>query len=176
MNPVGLILQNGKGADYRIKDWSNENDRFGDLWGGGLNAASREEPGNKTIYDPCPKGWRVPDALVFDYIAEGKGTMDNTLAGAVLCRFDNAGENYFVMNGYFEDYIATNGRVATMGMPRAGKQTSQGVLWSNWVGWHNGVQPAMLSYGTNEENNVKVNTRNRAISAAVRCQKDDNNR
>ena len=63
-----------------------------------------------------------------------------------------------------------------MGGPRAGKQTTQGAIWSNWVGWHNGVQPVLLTYGTNLTNNISVSTRNRAIGADVRCQKDDKNR
>ena len=175
-NPVGLVLKNGTGTENRISDWAEENDRYGDLWGGGLNKDSRTEEGSKTIYDPCPKGWRVPDPRVFDYIAEQPATVDNTLAGAVICKMANAGDNSFIMNGYYEDYIATNGRIATMGGPRAGKQTTQGAIWSNWVGWHSGVQPVLLTYGTNLTNNISVSTRNRGIGADVRCQKDDKNR
>lgn len=177
--PVGLVLKREKGTENRMTDWANENDRYGDLWGGGLKASTREEEGNKTIYDPCPKGWRVPDPLVFDYIAQQNATINSTYDGAVICKMANAGNNSFIMNGYYEDYIADTNppRIATMGAPKSGKQTSMGILWSNWVGWHQGVQPLLLSYGTDiEPNRVTTSTRNRAIAASVRCQKDERNR
>lgn len=174
----GLVLKREKGTDNRMVDWANENDRYGDLWGGGLKESTREEVGNKTIYDPCPKGWRVPDPLVFDYIAKQNATINSAYDGAVICKMANAGDNSFIMNGYYEDYIADTNppRIATMGAPKEGKQTSQGLLWSNWVGWHQGIQPAVLSYGSDIEKNVTTSTRNRAVAASVRCQKDDKNR
>ncbi len=174
INNVGLILKSEKGT--RISDWADDNSRYGDLWGGGLKAETRADEGTKSIYDPCPKGWRVPDVRVFDYLAESPATVSNAIPGAVICSIPNAGTNPFIVQGYYEDYVATNGRVATMGGPNAGKQTSQGLLWSNWVGWHNGVQPVVLEYGTQVTGNIKATTRNRGTAARVRCQKDDKNR
>lgn len=174
-NPVALILKNSKeGGSARIGDWADDNNRYGDLWGGGLNEATVTEEGTKTIYDPCPKGWRVPDPAVFEHIAPGTLTTDKEVAGAYTLKFSTAGENFFTFNGRFEDYIATNGRVATMGMPAEGKQTTQGHLWTNWVGWHNGVQPRIFTFSNTSAS--ATTTINRAIAASVRCQKDTHNR
>ncbi len=40
------------------------------LWGGNVSddVLSASNVGHKTIYDPCPEGWRVPDPGVFAYI------------------------------------------------------------------------------------------------------------
>lgn len=175
-NPVGLIILNEK-ADpnaHRISDWANDNSRFGDLWGGGLREDTVADEGAKTIYDPCPKGWRVPDPAVFEYLATGTRTADKTVKGAYTLKFSVSGENCFTYNGRYEDYIASSGRIATMGMPNSGAQSTQGHLWTNWVGWHNGVQPRMFTYSDSAAS--ATTTLNRAVAASVRCQKDNSNR
>lgn len=53
--------------------WYEGETRF-DLWGGSNNTdADWYDPqavGHKTVYDPCPEGYRVPDAKVFKKIKE----------------------------------------------------------------------------------------------------------
>ena len=44
-----------------------------DLWGGSNNTEDWYDPnakGHKTIYDPCPEGYRVPDAKVFKEVGD----------------------------------------------------------------------------------------------------------
>ena len=44
-----------------------------DLWGGSASAVSGYDPdarGHKTIYDPCPEGYRIPDPKVFKDLLE----------------------------------------------------------------------------------------------------------
>ena len=44
-----------------------------DLWGGENNADDWYDPnakGHKTVYDPCPEGYRVPDAKVFKEVGD----------------------------------------------------------------------------------------------------------
>jgi len=45
-----------------------------DLWGGSNNTDDWYDPnakGHKTVYDPCPEGYRVPDAYVFNVVTSG---------------------------------------------------------------------------------------------------------
>lgn len=179
-NPVGLILLNQKpetssASKIRISDWANAESRFGDLWGGNLKSKP-EIDGVKAIYDPCPKGWRVMDDNAAALLAS-KGlsglTIDSSTAGAYTAKFADGGENYFTFNGCYEDAVASNGRIATMGMPNSGAQKTQGMVWTNYAGSHNAVQPHILYYGSDAVND---NTRNRGTAIAVRCQKDTDNR
>ena len=54
-------------------DWHAEGMRT-DLWGGynhnGQEWYDPDEVGHKTIFDPCPKGYRIPDARVLKYVGD----------------------------------------------------------------------------------------------------------
>lgn len=54
-------------------DWQAEGIRT-DLWGGYNNAEKSwydpEEKGHKTVFDPCPDGYRVPDSKVFKAVGD----------------------------------------------------------------------------------------------------------
>ena len=63
--------------DYRTKDWTDVSDD--DYWGG--------VSGKKTIYDPCPPGWRVPDRRAF---AEADLRSASAAAGYRLLYFSAA--------------------------------------------------------------------------------------
>ena len=44
-----------------------------DLWGGSNNTSDWYDPnakGHKTVYDPCPEGYRIPDAKVFKEVLD----------------------------------------------------------------------------------------------------------
>ena len=54
-------------------DWHNEGIRT-DLWGGynhnGKEWYDPDETGRKTVFDPCPEGYRVPDAKILKYVGD----------------------------------------------------------------------------------------------------------
>lgn len=75
----------GYGIDYAVshpnewivysadKTWFYSNQRK-DLWGAENTTTSNNKSlvGHKTIYDPCPEGWRVCDYSVCDYVNSNK--------------------------------------------------------------------------------------------------------
>ncbi len=52
-------------TDDETSDWSNAHNNH--LWGA-KTGGETAEGGHKTIYDPCPQGWRVCDAAVTRYL------------------------------------------------------------------------------------------------------------
>ncbi|MBQ7269327.1 MAG: hypothetical protein IJS62_05680 [Bacteroidales bacterium] len=55
--PYGLIVPEPAAVNAEISDWLSTGN--GGLWGN--CSAEQLSMGKKTIYDPCPAGWRVPD-------------------------------------------------------------------------------------------------------------------
>lgn len=177
-NPGCLIMNTEKAAGTssadasaaRIGAWSSSNE--GDLWGG--SKTSNTDAGQKSNYDPCPKGWRVADRAVYTYINGGAlGTASTSVAGAYYNEFALTPGNKFPISGRYEDYIASNGRIATQGMAAAGTSTSQGQRWSNYSG-ADGANQATAFY--NATTSKSVSTFNKACSMPVRCMVDADNR
>lgn len=75
-NPMTFLYHQGKGALYdggnktnnnltEIRDWvSDERNQAANRWGHGTA---------KSIYDPCPEGWRVPDVTLTSLYSGSKG-------------------------------------------------------------------------------------------------------
>ena len=184
-NPVGQIFAEQLNTD--MPNWleTPEGAEIGDLWGN-CNADSTHV-GVKSIYDPCPKGWRVADCAAFVAIGEsctasGTGFSYEDTPGKVGSYISAAGGNLFITQGYAGGKVATNGRIATMGGANNGTKSGckYGALWSNWIGSPEKVQPGALQYGSSDRGSEtpypKMGRFNRSVSAAVRCQVDTDNR
>lgn len=184
-NPVGQIFAEQLNTD--MPNWleTEEGKEIGDLWGNCHPDSTHV--GIKTIFDPCPKGWRVADCAAFVAIGEtcaegGVGYTYEDTAGKVGTYINAAGGNLFLTQGYANGKTATNGRIATMGGANNGTKSGckYGLLWSNWIGSPEKVQPGTLAYGSSDRASTtpvpKMARNNRSTAAAVRCQKDTDNR
>lgn len=172
-NPVGIIVDAEDNTD--MPDWSTEH--YADLWGGDVTAHS-ENQGIKSIYDPCPKGYRVACYDALDAVATAaatSGKFDDTkfAVGYTVNGY------LFVSGGYVNGKTATNGRFATMGGGNGGTASAckYGLIWSNYLGSHSSVQPRGL-YITSSSVGTAPSMRgfNKSVSAAVRCMVDEDNR
>lgn len=184
-NPVGQIFAEQLNTD--MPNWleTEEGAEIGDLWGN--CDPDSTHTGVKTIFDPCPKGWRVADCAAYVAIGEtcasgGVGyTYENTV-GKVGTYIQAVNNNLFITQGYANGKTATNGRIATMGGAASGTKgdCKYGVLWSNWIGSPEKVQPGALKYGSSDRGSLtpvpEMGRYNRSVSAAVRCQVDTENR
>ncbi len=63
--------ENGEVYAYGLWSWQTY------LWGNSNNAETGANYGTKTIYDPCPPGWRVPDHKTWAFVMT-KGAYVNT--------------------------------------------------------------------------------------------------
>ena len=115
----------------------------------------------KSIYDPCPLGWRVPDGGENGVWSKAKG-----LSSSYSKSYDstNAGMNF---SGDF-------GNDATIWYPASGyARYTDGALWV--VGYYGYYWSAKSTYGLNfyDNNEVRPSGRNdQANALSVRCQKE----
>ena len=170
--PGMLILNEAQGTSERTSKWTSDND--GNLWGGNMKS-DQTAVGEKSIYDPCPKGWRVADLGVYDALL-GTTSGDKTTAGGYYTYSSLAPDNKFTIPGRFEDYIATNGRIATMGAPNNGTGATNGNRWTNYAGGNGGAQSRAYQNDANTAGNNKTGAFNKACAMPVRCVVDTENR
>lgn len=175
--PVGIIM-----SDQRYTTqakWCS--DDYMDLWGAGTNNANAAV---KSIYDPCPKGWRVADYSAYNTMVTNKAKAVKTsdtdeYKGAPGLVYD--GKLVLLASGYLNARTAsTNGRMDSMGAAENATNSASKfvVAWSNFVGSATASQPKALYSNTSATNNdfLKIGGFNRSNVHAVRCQKDADNR
>ena len=171
-NPVGMILAVTDATDQA--NWCSDDVK--DFWGS--TTGDREKEGIKSIYDPCPKGWRVADTKALSAIVDacpevGSGYSYIDTAGYPGIRI---GDNSFICAGYINGKTSDNGRLANMGGANTGNTSgaSHGLLWSNVCGAVQGQ--AFYFRPSSGKVAPKINSYNKSISAPVRCQVDRDNR
>ena len=169
------------------------NEYIGDLWG--CELGKMDAAGTKSIYDPCPKGWRVPDYGAIEAWSTTLGT--TTPAATNYVSTDGQlglmiGSMYLPTAGYIQ-YDKAHKIPATVEggsgselryTNNANSGTAWGaafsVYWSNYCASHNAQSPFCYRfYGANNlaaDKEAKVTQHVRSASASVRCQKDDFNR
>lgn len=167
--PVGAIIST---ADYTNQfKWCSE-DLY--LWGGTTSDKTESRVGVKTVYDPCPKGWRVMDGAVAVYLDKDSGngvtsTYDSTASVIGLNVTAGSTSSYWAIMNRFDG--KTN---------EAGNQFAQdgaGKYWTNYLDG-GGVTASYVYVLTvaKKANGTDKNTHPRSTVMPVRCQKDTDNR
>lgn len=192
-NPLYYLYQNGTGQVYdggqktnndltQIRDWvSDKQAKASERWG---------HADQKSIYDPCPEGWRVPDVSFTALYTSSKGTSPwyNSYKadpygkeGIIQDQATNI-SNYYGgqnINGYYVNFGSTDFNIG--GFPFAGMR---GELGGNQItSDRSGVWTAsMADLGTGyalamefDQNNLQTATGAYPQAAmSVRCAKDEN--
>ena len=158
-------------------DWCS--DTYSDLWG----AEDVKEEGAKTIYDPCPKGWRVASVPALQALADLAGTASfSDEQGKVWAK---VGDLTLITHGYQSSKDPTGKtqhRPENMGLGQTANSgdCKEAIIWSNVAGTEQGQDLYYTSNSTkNAEDNrhtVRIASHNKVCAAAVRCIKDDDNR
>lgn len=135
-------------TDANNRDWWQDGTHKYDLWGN-PEKTTTSAGGEKSIFDPCPKGWKVVSAAIL------KEVYDNaTLSGNVYNYKETSwSPTYFI-----------SGETATRG-------SAKGLYWAD-----NAIDD---SHGLHYEINGETKSFNgtwRANACAVRCMKDTDNR
>lgn len=182
-----------------------EGDIRWDLWGGYNNTSDWYDPnetGHKTIYDPCPEGYRIPDAKVFKEVGDNAEIWESVNGRAPQVT-DPASTEYYIntdspfykaSGGYSViaypltadtyDYWPFFGYLANQGNSYAGTGAKASgnlalLVWSNTAPGNriNGASAYCTSmeyaYFSSSRN---FNTRHETFqcyAAPVRCQKDE---
>ena len=104
-------------------DWQQADGQRNDLWGGYNNTDKEwfdpEEKGHKTVFDPCPDGYRVPDTRVFKAITDKTEIWESTNKSSLQVH-DATAEGYY-MKPDSPWYSTTSGKgVTVLAVPVAG--------------------------------------------------------
>ena len=125
------------------QDWCDEN----------ITTWWQSEDGSKTVYDPCPKGWRVPEIGAYSGISDEHFNKEVDHGHAFIF---NGQSNFFVFTGYRE----------TTGVMDA--TAKFGTFWSNTV--NRAVSSFAPSFG--QGGTAEVNGAFRARALSIRCLKE----
>ena len=175
-NPMYLMLPTGQPLSY-IFNWTYQ--RYDFLWG--YNQATGMT--TKTIYDPCPYGYRVPSSELGSLFSTGSGTVGTygytrTVDGvqlffpyagfkgvdvglnSLVCSWKYVGQKGdYQSSMYCDDADAENNGGISHYMHRARVYISKEASWNETnVGSYNG--------------NLHIDFANRRTAAPVRCVKD----
>lgn len=158
-----------------LSDWSKENIK--DLWGG----VDTKKEGVKSIYDPCPKGWRVASYPALNAVADlaASAQFNDTEYGAPnakigdLVLFDQGRQTAKDPTG------KTQYRPENIGMGAAANASAskEGFVWSNIAGAAQG-QGLWVTNGSHSssKNTLRIASFDRKNACAVRCIVDEENR
>ncbi len=177
--PVGIIMSTSEQTDQA--KWCS--DEYMDLWGAG---ADNTVAGVKSIYDPCPKGWRVADYKTYKTIIDDVNgdltkvpyTADAEYPGAPGILYKE-GALHLLAVGNANAKTAANGRLATNGGNVNAKSASciTQTTWTNYAGSATGSSAQSLFNGNvSGVRNFRFGGYNRSTAMPVRCQKDTDNR
>jgi uncharacterized protein (TIGR02145 family) len=115
-NPTKFILGNSSTFDWlNASDYTAQRDN---LWGNPNATATQPNPerGSKSIYDPCPPGWRVPSQESFRIFAED-GDNDGTVNGVsgwvngytfYTQSYQSGSTSYWPALGYYWDGVLSD--------------------------------------------------------------------
>lgn len=154
-----------------------------------------DNDGNKTIHDPCPKGWRVSDYSTWDNISDHTTSTytynflgDHTMSAAVIL-FQNASSvNYETMNYLpIPGYLTPNGTITNVSyrddFNRGGYflfwdvsevPIGEGIYWSNLSSGDNG-NCVYIDFNSEKPgaatNTIGLTAKSKSTGANIRCQK-----
>ncbi len=156
-NPVGLIIT--ETLDASDADWCS--DAPTDLWG----SSNVNNDGYKTIYDPCPEGWRVLSGPAANVLVSNFGSYDATAAGSHNLKL---GDLVLYLSGIVKPKLAWSSNQYVTNVEKLGQDgiSTLGYWWRNTKG---GNQANNVRYNGSE---FGVGQMNRNVANAVRCMKD----
>ncbi|MFR9502906.1 MAG: hypothetical protein SNH73_00455 [Rikenellaceae bacterium] len=162
-NPLTFIL----GVEDSNYDWIYSNDSS-DLW---------SESGSKSIYDPCPKGWRVAshdlyEGLMIPTITTNNLDMYAYSYGWPLTDPLTGNSNLFMGLGR-RGYIT--GKIQNVNVNETRPAPWVGYYWSAASNDTSGKSTALYFSYDNEEvsgNQIAVSSYHRANGMQIRCQRD----
>ncbi len=168
-NPVGFIIKTD--LDQTAANWCTT--PLNDMWG----TNDREKEGTKSIYDPCPKGWRLPSYKAMTTLASQTSTWDTTDGNCHV----SAGGLKIVLSGRIAGKRSSGskyGAPSNMGGGNSGKiaNCKHAALWSNVAGDVQG-QALYIEYNADATHaKYRTGTFDLCQANAVRCIVDTDNR
>lgn len=155
-HPMSFITR----TETTVSDWLyfnlETNRTRDDLWGYPRFPASANDLGHKTIYDPCPAGWRIPHGYVFSNVS---GNIEY-LGNGVNFRYDGINNTYLPSAGHIRN---DNGTIRYTG--------SYGYYWTGAIGSAKTSKGYYLKLATGTPA-VTNSSEGKSYGFSVRCMKE----
>lgn len=157
-------------ADTRFCNWvsvSGDGRQPDDLWGCVKYLSPGSDTGSKSIYDPCPPGYRVPHRFVWSAFAP---TMDASVSNWYMQQSDVSVSDgiVFAISSQEVYYPAAGALLGTTGRAR--------YTGSGWYVWSNSPydldKPTAGAFVKSSLMNKLLGSVNRSCGAQVRCMKE----
>lgn len=178
-HPAGAICHIGSD---NMRKWCDED--YGDLWGGTPAWVEKGVPdGSKSIYDPCPKGWRAPDYNAIKAWADAMGDPATASYEETQGKLGvYAGSEEIAYMGWVDFSIVSSAgsRPTNYGNSNNGRWSGGfSPYWSNFAASVDADSPHVFRfYGSNNKSLGLSNPGQmiRSAAAPVRCIVDSDNR
>ncbi len=127
---IGYAIQNPTCDIKSAMTWTDckNHDPYHDLWGIGQNTDNRSKKVVKTIYDPCPVGFHVPEGNAFDGMHKGYNTTSKGLENGTMYLPACGGRIDYIHNqakyGNFDIVLLQNGSACGYWTAAPSKQIS----------------------------------------------------
>lgn len=162
LSKVGMIY-----SDDEMRNWCTEADDNLDLWGSEDNKTDNE----KTVYDPCPKGWKVASMPAMNALLANSVTYNALTANSNIVVGGLTFYNSGYVNGYREQ---KEGKTRPINMQFESVGVNRGWCWTSFSGES---QPQVLFWDTRTASQeAKLSSVDRSATMSVRCVVDEKNR
>lgn len=185
-NPRKMLYSNSvtnSNGDWYLGAWTGaRSDRKDDLWGNPNESGSylNTSDGHKSIYDPCPKGYRVVSPAVLNEVEKNAELETRSKTAVLKYCYDGTNYAYWPLagswwgtNGY-KSGTSTGGNQDNTGL----KTTGAACYWSNspssGYGDSNDQGATCLYYKVKDKS--YTHSVGRAYAHSIRCMKDTENR
>ena len=170
--PASLIVASSE-SGKSITDWLNAS--RGDLWGN--NSTDLSTLGTKTVFDPCPKGYRVCDRFTLLNIVRNYATDWDIVSGdgyAFHSVTYPEGSDLWLRSGFWKATTGTSFEKTSVTGNAPGTGGTNGFWWTNLCQGDSDLYPSVYVAAGNK--NLAFNDNwtacNKAFAASVRCEVD----
>ena len=142
--PTTLIKGKITGTDYAY------------LWGTASGLDGEANAGNKTIYDPCPYGYRVPNVAAIKF----KGTASIETSSSDYKNTDSEKQNWYTNNEFWPLKVAGSSSGWTKYEQISGKSS-----YGFWLRYDkHDTEPDITQYSSSHPNNIQNSSNNNKIT------------
>ena len=175
-HPASLIVAAAE-SGKTLNDWLSKPDA--DLWGN--NSSTLNNTGTKTIFDPCPKGYRICDRNTLSNLVRSFATNWTKTSGTGYffhtCNYPTGGSDCWSRNGCYNGTTNTsNGKTGIGGFAAAATGDKSGWWWTNMCQGDTDEKPSAYVAASNAAPVFNDNWQYKSWATSVRCQVDEYNR
>lgn len=174
-HPASLIVASSS-SGQTMSDWLDTPDAS--LWGN--NSSTADNIGVKSVFDPCPKGYRVCDRFTLLNVVRNFATDWARTSGTGYffntCNYPTGASDQWSRSGYYNSTTNTSFSKTGIAGAAAGGSGTNGFWWTNLCQGNDDEKPSAYVAANQDKLAFNDNWQVKSFAASVRCQVDTDNR